>query len=151
MPPLPAGLSPATDAYAAALVDGGTADLVFPGGIVLKAGTAIDFNGVRVDQGWTTSGQPFQGLFFEAPAIGNSKGLIQLYSNNLNWSNFSTFPTSFVRASTLQRNPNGSASFAAADGVAPHLNTYSVLIDAAAKGQCWTCLQNTQPVNMYGP
>jgi serine protease len=136
---------------ALSLVNGGTGDFVFPGGIVLKAGTSIDFNGVLVDQGWTTSGLPFQGLFFEAPAIGNSKGLIQLYSNNLNWANFSTFPTSFVRSYTLVRNGNGGASFAAADATAPHLNTYSVLINAAALGQCWTCLQNTQPVNMYGP
>jgi filamentous hemagglutinin family protein len=133
------------------LVDGGTGDFVFPGGIVLKAGTAIDFNGVLVNQGWTTSGRSFQGLFFEAPTIGNSKGLIQLYSNNLNWSNFSTFPTAYVRAFTLQRNSSGSASFAAADATAPHINTYSVAINAAALGQCWTCLQNMQPVNMYGP
>jgi hypothetical protein len=133
------------------LVNGGTGDFVFPGGIVLKAGGTLDFNGVLVDQGWTTSGQPFQGLFFEAPTIRSSVGNIRLYSNDLNWSNFSTFPLTPVRAFTLQRNPDNTASHAPADAVAPHLNTYSALIDAAASGQCWTCLQNTQPVNMYGP
>jgi hypothetical protein len=56
-----------------------------------------------------------------------------------------------VRAFSLKRNGDGSASFAAADTVAPHLNTYSVIQGAAATGGCWVCLVNTAPVNMYGP
>jgi hypothetical protein len=56
-----------------------------------------------------------------------------------------------VRAFTLVRNPSGSATFVAADAIAPHLNTYSVLINAAALGQCWTCLVNYPAVNMSGP
>jgi hypothetical protein len=134
------------------LVDGGTHDFVFPGGIALKAGTLIDTGGVQVNQGWTTSGQAFQGTFFEAPMIQSSNGFIQSYTNNLNWVNFSTFPATPVRAFMLVRNPNSTASFIASDGVTPHLNTYSVLINAAAQGQCWNpCLINSQPVNMYGP
>ncbi len=133
------------------LASGPTNDFVFPGGVVFKAGGAIDLAGVVVNQGWNTSGKQFQGVYFEAPVIGSSVGNVQVYSNNLNWVNFSTFPGAPVRAFTLVRNPNSSASFAAADTTAPHLNTYSVLIDAAANGQCWTCLVNTQPVNMFGP
>lgn len=133
------------------LVDGGTNDFVFPGAIVLKAGTTLDLNGVAVDQGWTTSGQAFQGLFFEAPSIVSPRDFIRVYGNDLNWSNFSTLPAQFVRAFTLKRNVDGSASFAASDDVAPHVNTYSVLQAAAVAGGCWVCLVNTQPVPMRGP
>ncbi len=130
---------------------GGSNDFAFPGAIVLKAGVTLDFNGVAVNQGWTTTGQSFQGLFFEAPSIVSANGLIRLYGNDLNWMNFSVLPQQYVRAFSLKRNPDGSASFAAADGTAPHLNTYSVIQGAAATGGCWVCLVNTQPVNMYGP
>lgn len=133
------------------LVDGGTNDFVFPGAIVLKSGGTLDLNGVAIYQGWTTSGQAFQGLFFEAPAIVSPRGLIRVYGNDLNWANFSTLPAQFVRAFTLKRNADGSASFAPSDGTAPHLNTYSVLQAAAVAGACWVCLVNTQPVDMHGP
>lgn len=133
------------------LFDGGTNDFVFPGAIVLKSLGPLNVNGVVVDQGWTTSGQSFQGVFFEAPSIASPPGLIQVYGNNLNWINFSTFPQTPVRAFSLVPNPDGSASFIATDTTTPHLNTYSVIQNAAAMGQCWTCLVNTQPVNMYGP
>jgi len=133
------------------LFNGGTNDFVFPGGVVFKAAGAIDLAGVLVNQGWNTAGKAFQGVYLEAPSIGSSLGNITLYSNDLNWVNFSTFPTAPVRAFTLVRNPNGTASFATADSTAPHLNTYSILSTAAANGQCWTCLVNTQPVNMFGP
>ncbi len=133
------------------LVNGGTNDFVFPGSVVFKAAGAIDLRGVLVNQGWNTAGKPFQGVYFEAPSIGSSLGNIQVYGNDLNWVNFSTLPTAPVRAFTLVRNPNGTASFATADATAPHLNTYSILSTAAANGQCWTCLVNTQPVNMLGP
>ena len=135
-----------------ALVDGGTHDFVFPGGIALKSGVSIDTAGVQVNQGWTTSGQAFQGTFFEAPVIMSSNGFIQSYTNNLNWVNFSVFPSTPVRAFMLVRNANNSASFTTSDSITPHLNTYSVLINAAAQGQCWNpCLINSQPVNMFGP
>ena len=134
-----------------ALRNGGTNDFVFPGAIALKAGGTLDFGGVAVNQGWTTTGQSFQGLFFEAPSIVSANGLIRLYGNDLNWMNFSVLPQQYVRAFSLKRNGDGSASFAAADGTAPHLNTYSVIQGAAAAGGCWVCLVNTAPVNVYGP
>ena len=133
------------------LVNGGTNDFVFPGAIVLKAGGDLNVNGVAVDQGWTTSGQAFQGIFFEAPNIVSPNGLIRVYGNDLNWMNFSTLPQQYVRAFTLKRNPDGSASFAATDAITPHLNTYSLIQNTAASGGCWLCQVNTAPVNMYGP
>ena len=134
-----------------ALVNGGTNDFVFPGAIVLKAGTTLNTNGVIVNQGWTVSGQPFQGIFLEAPAITSAIGFIQLYSNFPNWVNFSTIPTAFVRAFSLVLNPNGSASFMAADTIIPHQNTFSVITGIAAAGGCWTCAINPQVINVFGP
>jgi hypothetical protein len=130
------------------LRNGGSNDFAFPGGIVLKAGGDLNVNGVVVNQGWTTSGKSFQGVFFEAPNIVSS-GNIQVFGNNLNWVNFSTAPHAPVRTYSLARNAQGNAAFVTADATVPHLNTYSLLIDAAAGGQCWVCLVNTQPASLY--
>ena len=134
-----------------ALVNGGTNDFVFPGAIALKAGGDLDLNAVVVNQGWTITGKQFQGIFLESPNIVSPAGLIHVYSNFPNWVNFSTMPNQFVRAFSLVANPDGSASFAAADTTIPHLNTYSVTIDLAASGGCWTCAINSTPINVYGP
>ena len=93
------------------LVSGATNDFAFPGGIVFKAGGTLDAKGVIVNQGWTTSGQAFQGIFFESPNIISTAGDIQVYSNDLNWVNFSTFPHAPVHAFSLTPNSNSSASF----------------------------------------
>ena len=131
-------------------LDGGTTnDFVFPGGIVLKSGGTLDANGVLINNGWTTSGKSFQGVFFESPNIVSTGGNIRIATNNLNWLNFSTTPTAPVRSWQLVRAGDASASFATADNVAPHINTYSVLINAAAEGQCWVCLVNTAPANLF--
>ena len=131
-------------------LDKGTSnDFVFPGGIVLKSGGTLDLNGVIVNQGWTTNGQAFQGTYFEAPNVVSSAGNIQVLTNDRNWVNFSTMPHAPVRTWTLARAADGSAQYVPADSAAPHLNTYSILIEAAANGQCWTCLVNNLPVNMF--
>jgi serine protease len=124
-------------------------DFVFPGAIVLKAGASLDLNGVVVNQGWSTGGQAFQGIFFEAPVIASSRPGVKAYGNNLNWVNFSTLPQMPVQTFTLSPNADGSASFAPADGFAPHRNAYSVVTHAAASGQCWTCLVNHTPIVVY--
>ncbi len=134
---------------ALALVDGPSHDFAFPGGIVLKAGGPLNLNGVTLNQGWTTSGKPFQGIYLEAPGIGSGNGNIRVYGNDVNWVNFSALPSAPVRAYVLARNPDGSASFAPSDGTSPHLNAYSTLSNSAASGGCWTCLVNTAPVNVY--
>ena len=130
------------------LVDGGTNDFEFPGAVVLKSTGDLDLNGVVVDNGWTGAGQSFQGVFFESPNIVSRRGNIQVLTNNFNWINFSTMPHFSVRTSQLVPAGDGSLSHLAADSVAPHLNTYSILIEAAAAGQCWVCLVSTTPVNM---
>lgn len=132
------------------LAGSATMDLAFPGAIVLRSQSSIDTAGVLVNQGWTTSGRTFQGIFFEAPQIRSSAGPIAAYTNAANWINFSTLPLSPVSAFELARNPDGSASFSAADATAPHLNNYFVMQQAAANGECWTCLVNPQPVDMSG-
>ena len=104
--------------------------------------------GVAVDNGWTTTGKSFQGVFVESPNIISSPGSIQVLTNNLNWVNFSTLPHAPVRTSQLVRATDGSARYASADTVAPHLNTYSILVEAAAAGQCWVCLLRYCPVNL---
>jgi len=131
------------------LAGGPTNNFVFPGGIVLKAVGDLNLNAVVITNGWTTNGQPFQGIFFESPNIISPGGNIQVLTNNLNWVNFSTLPHAPVRAWTLVQMGNGSAGYATADAVAPHLNTYSILSEAAANGQCYLCLINGNPVNMF--
>ena len=125
-----------------------SSDFVFPGAIVLKAGGALNLNGVLVNQGWTATGRAFQGVFFESPNIVSSD-FIRVATNNLNWVNFSTFPHAPVRTWQLVPMPDGSLQYVAADSVAPHLNTYSLVTDVAASGGCWICVVNTTPINMY--
>ena len=131
------------------LFNGGTNDFVFPGGIVLKSLNDLDLNGVLVNQGWTITGQQFQGIFLESPNIVSPAGNMQFYTNYPNWVNFSTLPHAPVRAFTLIANPDGSASFMPADATVPHLNTYSVILGIAVSGGCWLCAVNTTPINVF--
>lgn len=129
------------------LVGGASNDFVFPGAIVLKAGGTLDLNGLTFNQGWTTTGRAFQGVFFESPNI-VSASTVRVLSNNLNWTNFSTMPNGHFRLWTLVQKPDGTSQYDPADSVAPHVNTYSVLIEAAANGLCWVCMVNSTPVNV---
>ncbi|MCC7041860.1 MAG: hypothetical protein IT516_16250 [Burkholderiales bacterium] len=133
------------------LADGGTGDFVFPGAIVLRATGTLDVNGILLNQGWTGDGQSFQGIFIESPDIVSPAGTMRFFTNDPNWVNFSALPKAPVRAFTLRTQPDGSASFAAADDAVPHLNTYSVIQGIAAAGGCWLCAVNTQPIDVYGP
>lgn len=119
---------------------GASGDFVFPGAIVLRAGTTLDLNAAVINQGWTITGQQFQGVFFESPNIVSPAGNVTVATNNPNWINFSTLPHRSVVSWTLTPQPNGSAMFDRADTTAPHRNTYSQTIEAAANGQCWVCL-----------
>ena len=89
-------------------------------------------------------------MFLEAPRITSTAGPIRVYVNDRNWANFSTLPVAPVRAFSLVRNADGSASHVPADATVPHLNTYSVISNAAIAGECWVCLVNAAPVGMYG-
>lgn len=126
---------------------GASGDFVFPGGLVMRARQAIEFGGVTVDNGWTTAGVPFSGQFFEAPTIRNSSGEMRLFTNALNWINFSSYPQGVVRASQLVQDGNGDARFVGAME-ALHVNTYSTQVEAAADGYCWICYVNTPALPM---
>jgi filamentous hemagglutinin family protein len=130
------------------LISGASNDFVFPGGIVFKAGGALDLNGVVVSQGWTATGQLFQGIFFESPYIVSSAGTVPLLSNDLNWINFSSMPQAHFRTWRLVRAADGSTQYVPADSLAPHLNTFSLEVEAAATGACWICLVNSAPINV---
>ena len=132
------------------LTSEGSGDFAFPGAIVLKAAGPIDLNSVPIVQGCTASGRTFQGVFLESPDISGGSGLIGIYTNDLNWVNFSTLPKSPVRVFQLTRHPDGSASYVPADATAPHLNTYSIIANTAADGGCWTCLVDPTPIDVYG-
>ncbi len=133
-----------------ALAGGTRGDFVFPGGIVLKSGGELDVKGTSVDNAWTTSGASFQGVFMEAPSITDTgpTARIDVRTNNLNWANVMPRPLVPVRTWTLQRLPDGTAQLQAADGVAPHLNFYSISSEAGAAGTCYVCLVNPQVVDM---
>lgn len=131
------------------VINGPTHDFVFPGAIALKALGTLNLNAVVINQGWTISGQQFQGVFFESPSIVSPAGNIQVLTNHPNWINFSTYPTQRVRTWSLTQQQNGSAAYATADSFAPHQNTYSTSVEAAANGQCWTCLINFQPIVVF--
>jgi len=136
------------------VLDGGLSqDLVFPGGIALKAGGTFDLNGAAIDNGWTTSGQAFQGLFIEAAQIVDSTAAaaLEVRTNNKNWANFSVRPQVPVRTWTLQLQLNATQVFVPADAAAPHLNIYSAETEAGAAGQCWTCLVNPQAIDFAAP
>ncbi len=126
-------------------------DFVFPGGIVFKSGGTLDLSGVIVDNGWTGAGVAMQGVFFEAPSIISAGGDIQVFTNNFNWVNFSTFPQAPVRTWQLAALSNGQYVYSSADDVVPHINSYSTISEAAAAGQCWTCLVNSTPMNSATP
>lgn len=130
------------------VMSGPTRDFAFPGAIALKSGGTLDLNGVVINQGWTITGKQFQGVFFESPDIVSPAGLIQVLTNNPNWINFSTLPQQHVRTWSLAPNASGGASYIVADSFATHVNSYSATIEAAANGECWTCLINPAPVDM---
>jgi len=133
------------------LAGGASNDLVLAGGVVLKAGGTLDVNGVAIVNGWTLAGESFQGVNLEAPRITSSGGPIRIYTNNRNWSNFSTYPHAPVRTWQFLPQADGSAKYVAADATAPHLNPYAALVNAAANGGCWTCLVDMRPIDMRAP
>ena len=130
------------------VTSGPTNDFTFPGAIAMKSGGTLDLNGVVINQGWTVTGKQFQGVFFESPEIVSPAGFIQVLTNSPNWINFSTRPQQHVRTWSLAPNASGGASYAVADSFATHLNSYSATIEAAANGECWTCLINPNSVDM---
>jgi len=127
---------------------GPSGDFVFPGAIVLRADATLDLNAAVINQGWTITGQQFQGVFFESPNIVSPAGNVTVATNNPNWINFSTLPHRTVRSWSLTPQQDGSALFERADTTAPHRNSYAQTMEAAANGQCWVCLINFTVINV---
>jgi len=135
-------------------LDGGAShDFAFPGGFVLRAGTAIDINGTLLVNGWTTSGTVYQGTFLEAPSIVDRSGsaTLDVFTNDLNWTNFSVRPTVPVQTATLRRQGDGTARYGGANALAPHLNFYGLVTEAGAAGKCYVCLVNTTVMDLTAP
>jgi len=135
-------------------LDGGVSgDFVFPGGFVLRANGAIDTRGTTLVNGWTTSGTTYQGIFLEAPSIVDSSGApaLDVFTNDLNWANFSVRPALPVQTATLRRQGDGTARYAGANTLAPHLNFYGLVTEAGAAGKCYTCLVNTTVMDLTTP
>jgi len=131
-------------------LDGGASgDFVFPGGISLISDGVLDLNGTAIDNGWTTSGATYQGVFMQAPYIVDSASAngIAVRTNNLNWVNFSVRPAVPVHTWTLQKQGDGTTSFGVADAIAPHFNFYSLVSEAGAAGLCYVCLVNPQVID----
>ena len=74
-------------------LDGGpSGDFIFPGGISFISDGALDVHGTAIDNGWTTSGATYQGVFMQAPAIVDSTGAWAVFAvrtDNLKWVNVS--------------------------------------------------------------
>jgi hypothetical protein len=89
----------------------------------------------------------------QAPSIVDSVGAngINVYTNDLNWVNTSVRPAVPVHTFTLQKQADGTTSFAVADAVAPHLNFYSLVNEAGAAKLCYVCLVNTQVIDFVSP
>ncbi|MEO8751346.1 MAG: Ig-like domain repeat protein [Casimicrobiaceae bacterium] len=132
-----------------ALAGGASSDFVFPGGLVIKANGPLDVKGTALDNAWTTSGAPFQGVFLEAFTIFDSSpsAHLNVRTNDLNWANFSVRPLVPASTWTLQRLGDGTAQFQASDNAAPHLNFFSVGAEAGAAGLCYPCLANPQVID----
>ncbi len=132
-------------------LDGEQDWLAFPGGLVFRAGRFLDLYGMAIDNGWTGTGRTFQGMFFEAPRIGDTWpwqpptiSRSGLQTNNLNWVNFSTLP----RPSISVWQVLGPGTTDSASATAVHLNPYASMIDTAASGGCWICDVDTAPLRL---
>ena len=131
-------------------LDGGASgDFVFAGGISFISDGVLDLNGTAIDNGWTTSGATYQGVFMQAPSIVDNASAngISVRTNNLNWVNFSVRPAVPVHTWTLQKQGDGTTAFSVADAIAPHLNFYSLVSEAGAAGLCYVCLVNPQVID----
>ena len=117
-PVLPGGFRPA--GVPDPTYGGGSLIVQATGGLVLDGGVSYDFvfprrprasspaarsisTAFTVDNGWTTGGQAWQGMFFEAPVITSSAGLIDVRASDNNWINFNVKPNVGVRAWQLTR------------------------------------------------
>ncbi|MDD2861730.1 MAG: hypothetical protein PHI71_11775 [Acidiphilium sp.] len=104
----PSTIGPANYAFSHGAL--GTNGFVFPGGIVLMAGSTLTLNTV-VDNGYAPTVVAGQGIFFQAPHIVTSAS-VPVITNGNAWVNFSTVPSTVptiygvTSAYTIVANPS---------------------------------------------
>jgi filamentous hemagglutinin family protein len=124
----------------------GEAAFAFPGSVVLIGKQVVQISG-NLNNAWTGSGQPFQGMFFEAPQIYMPNPSTTLITNGNNWVNFSTAPIQLPAAVGSLQASGGLNITPTSMSDLVHMNTYSSEIQAAAAGQNWTALVNYRPIH----
>jgi filamentous hemagglutinin family protein len=124
-----------------------TPGFLFPGGVAFVAGGALNVNTV-VDNAFTGTALPFQGVYFEGMTI---NALQPIYTNGNSFVNYSVRPNGGVGMSTTYQAVAGTNFLgfpnltAIANPFNSYLNTYTVLANAVANGQPWLPLVNTTP------
>ena len=124
-----------------------TSGFLFPGGVAFVAGGALNVNTV-VDNAFTGTAVPFQGVYFEGATI---NALQPIYTNGNSLVNYSVRPNGGVGLSTTYQAVAGSNFLgfpnltAVINPLNSYLNTYTVLANAVANNQPWLPLVNTTP------
>ena len=126
-----------------------TSGFLFPGGVAFVAGGALNVNTV-VDNAFTGTAVPFQGVYFQGATI---NALLPIYTNGNSFVNYSVRPNGGVGLSTTYQAragtnflgfPNLTAAINPDDSF---LNTYTVLANAVANGQPWLPLVSFTPIH----
>ncbi len=146
-------LTVVTNSFGSNYLGGGSGGLsatngfLFPGAVVLIAGGALNVNTV-VDNAWTATAAPFQGIFFEGATI---NATLPIYTNGNSFVNYSVRPNGGVGLSTVY-NAKAGTNFlgfanltAVINPLGSFLNSYTVIETALANGEDWLSLVNTTP------
>lgn len=144
------------------LVAGGMAETPgSPNGPVLDTSDLYDTSRGE----WIAAGRMARGLGHTATLLRNGRVLVtgggddyadtdtcEIFNPETNrWAttdSLATTRTGHTATQQLVRQPGGELRYRAADGIAPHLNTYSTSIEIAAQGGCWTCIVNPMPITV---
>jgi hypothetical protein len=125
-----------------------TNGFLFPGGVSFVAGGALNVNTV-VDNAFTGTAVPFQGVYFQGTTI---NALQPVYTNGNSFVNYSVRPNGGVGLSTTYQAVAGLNFLgfpnltAVINPLNSYLNTYTVLANAVANGQPWLPLVSFTPI-----
>jgi hypothetical protein len=125
-----------------------TPGFLFPGGVSFVAGGALNVNTV-VDNAFTGTAVPFQGVYFEGMTI---NALQPIYTNGNSFVNYSVRPNGGVGLATTYQAMAGMNFLgfpnltAVINPLNSYLNTYTVLANAVANGQPWLPLVSFTPI-----
>ena len=124
-----------------------TNGFLFPGGVAFVAGGALNVNTV-VDNAFTGTALPFQGVYFQGTTI---NALQPVYTNGNSFVNYSVRPNGGVGLSSTYQAQAGTNFLgfpnltAVLNPFNSYLNTYTILANAVANGQPWLPLVSTTP------